>query len=204
MPTYPLRSKARFTCDRSCCRHERLLVDQQRRDQRDAGEIDRTERHAARPSAAMQMTVADVHHARDPQRPRDAEAHRDRVQAVRAIEVEVLAGIENVEAADPQPDRQAEQPRLRRADRGRRPPASRRPAPPPSPARERPACRTCSAWPANTRTRSPARPATAGRTAGSAATTANTKIDRRDDHEDASRRGGSSRRAESRASPCAG
>ena len=29
-----------------------------------------------------------------------------------AIEVHVLAGIENVEAADPQADRQAEQPRL--------------------------------------------------------------------------------------------
>ena len=46
------------------------------------------------------------------------------LQAVRAIEGDVLARIEHVEAADPQADRQAEQPRLRRADR---PPAASQP-----------------------------------------------------------------------------
>ena len=44
--------------------------------------------------------------------PADTESHRNRPQAVRAIELEVLAGIQDVEAADPHADRQAEQPRL--------------------------------------------------------------------------------------------
>ena len=76
----------------------------------------------------MQITVATCIDARNDQRLRDAEAHRDRIQPVRAIELDVLAGIENVEAADPQTDRQAEQPGLRRADRtaGREPAADRR------------------------------------------------------------------------------
>ena len=84
---------------------------------------------------------------------------------MRAIELEVLAGVEDVEAADPRADGQppaATAP----SRRGRRPPASRRPAPPPSRGRERAASRSCSASPASTRTRSPARPATAAKQSG--------------------------------------
>ncbi len=39
---------------------------------------------------------------RDPERPHRSEAHRDRVEAARAVEVEVLEGVEDVEAGHPE------------------------------------------------------------------------------------------------------
>ena len=101
-----------------------------------------------------------MHRARDCQRSRHAEAHGDRAQPVRPIELEVLARVQDVEAAHPQPDRErrAATAPIRPA-RPRR--ASRRRARPPWRGRETPACRRCTASRASTRTRSPARPATA-------------------------------------------
>ena len=42
----------------------------------------------------------------------NAEPHRNRSQSVRAVEIQILAGVEHVEAADPGANRQREQPRL--------------------------------------------------------------------------------------------
>src|SRR5438309_511809 len=54
----------------------------------------------------------DVHRARDRERAGDAEPDGNRAQPVRAIEVEILTGIQHVEPADPGADRRREQPRL--------------------------------------------------------------------------------------------
>ena len=68
-----------------------------------------------------------MHAARDGDRGRHAEARRNRPQPVPAIEVHVLAGVEDVEPAHPQTDGQTEQPRLGpRAAAGGDPPADRR------------------------------------------------------------------------------
>ena len=144
--------------------HERLLVDEQRGDDRDAGEIDAAS-GATNASATRHTMATTCIDARDRQRRRHAEPHRNRAQAVRAIELEILAGVEHVEAADPRADgqRRAATAPSRRA---RRPPASRRPAPPPSPGRGTAASRSCSASPASTRTRWRARPATAAKHSG--------------------------------------
>ena len=65
--------------------------------------------------------------ARNRQRRRDAETNRNRPQAVRAIEVDVLTRIQHVEPADPRADRQRQQPRLpAAASADRQPPADRR------------------------------------------------------------------------------
>ena len=84
------------------------------------------------------------------ERARHAEAHRNRLQVLAAIDVEILAGVEHVEAADPERDREAEQPRLPCLRRHRRP-AIRRPAQSPWRARETTASPTCSASRASTR-----------------------------------------------------
>src|ERR1043166_491399 len=69
--------------------YERLLVDQQRGDDRYAGEVHRTEGRDQR-QRDQTHDRDDVHRSRDRERRGHAEADRDRTQAVRAIEVEVL------------------------------------------------------------------------------------------------------------------
>src|SRR5205807_2338499 len=79
--------------------YERLLVREQRGHDRDTGQINRSERrHEREPDEAGDGNR--VHDARDRQRRGDAESDRDRAQAVRAIELEVLTGVHHVEAAD--------------------------------------------------------------------------------------------------------
>ena len=123
MPTQPLRSKGALHLRQVVGRHERLLVDQQRRHERDAREVDRTERRRGRRAQPCTRPWRCASRARSETTARRRSAPGS-IETVRAIEVHVLAGIENVEAADPQADRQPEQPRLRRADR---PPAASQP-----------------------------------------------------------------------------
>ena len=94
---------------------------------------------------------------------------RNRAQPVPAIELDVLAGIQDVEAAHPQADGQAEQPRLGAPATARRNPSADRRHRHRQP-EEQLRVGGVRAWPASTRTRSPARPATASGTACSAAT----------------------------------
>ena len=95
------------------------------------------------------------------ERPGHAKPGRNGLQAVRAVELDVLARVEHVEATHPQPDGQAEQPRLGGGNR----PAGRQPAAHRRHRHRQPEKRlrvgACSAWPASTRRRSPAPPATA-------------------------------------------
>ena len=94
---------------------ERLLVDEQDRDQRDSDEVDGAEIRDRR-EAAETDDGKDVHEPRHEQRIADAKANGDRLQPGGPIEVEILAGIENVEAADPRTNRRAEEPRLARGN----------------------------------------------------------------------------------------
>src|SRR5438874_4072363 len=73
--------------------HERLLVDEHRGHGRHAGQIDRAERRDERQRKATRDGRR-VHQARDRERCGHAEAHGDRAQAVRAIELEILARVQ--------------------------------------------------------------------------------------------------------------
>src|SRR5437588_568072 len=89
--------------------YERLLVREQCGHDRDTGQINRSERrHEREPDEAGDGNR--VHDARDRQRRGDAESDRDRAQAVRAIELEVLTGVHHVEAADPAANPNGQQP----------------------------------------------------------------------------------------------
>src|SRR5436190_18522463 len=90
---------------------ERLLEDEQRRHHGDAREVYRTERGDQ--CQRDETTDGDaVHQPRDSERTADAEADRDGTESVGTIEIEILTGVQHVEAADPRADRQREQPRL--------------------------------------------------------------------------------------------
>ena len=107
--------------------HERLLVDEKARQRQPPRSTYIGPSGTTSATAAERQHRAHVHRARDRQRSRDAEPHRDREQPVRTIELQVLARIEHVEAAHPQPDREREQPRLpAAAPAGRQPAADRR------------------------------------------------------------------------------
>ncbi|PYR56470.1 MAG: hypothetical protein DMF85_16475, partial [Acidobacteria bacterium] len=75
--------------------HERLLVREQQRDGRDAGQVQRPE---IRDDAERGETEHrhDVHRARDDQRAANAERDGDRPQALRPIELEVLTRVQDV------------------------------------------------------------------------------------------------------------
>src|SRR3954451_129087 len=89
--------------------HQRLFVHEQNGNSDDAGEIDSpevsdwTKRSEAHDRDHM-------HRARDGQRMADTEVNRNRLQTIRAVEIEVLAGIEHIEAAHPRADCQGQQP----------------------------------------------------------------------------------------------
>src|SRR5688500_17288726 len=76
-----------------------------------AGKINRTEVGYCRQCRQTEDRDG-VECARNEQRPRDAEANWDRSQTVSAIELEILAGVQDVEASDPGPDREPKEPRF--------------------------------------------------------------------------------------------
>src|SRR5687767_5318773 len=100
-----------------------LLVGEQHRDTRHAGKINRTEVGYCR-QCRQTEDRDDVECARNEQRPRDAEADWDRSQTVSAIELEILASVQDVEASDPGPDREAKEPRLQATPAARRQPSA--------------------------------------------------------------------------------
>src|SRR3984957_3095409 len=87
--------------------YERMLVAEQ---ERDYGNADpRRPRQMKRGGESdEQCNHRQMHHARDLEGAGDAEFFRDRVQAGDAVEIDVLAGVEDVEATDPERDRCAE------------------------------------------------------------------------------------------------
>src|SRR5215831_9398606 len=107
--------------------HERVLVEQHRHDETDDPDVvERRKRRHIR-HGQQHSDGHDVHRARNEQRRRDAEAHGNRAEAVRAIELEILARVEDVETADPRADRDRENPRLPSpAPAHRQPSANRR------------------------------------------------------------------------------
>src|SRR4051812_3476209 len=90
---------------------QRLLVGKQDGNAGDSGKVDGSE-SSDRTKRRETQHGNHVHHARDEQRARDAELNRYRPQPMRAIEVEILTGIEHIESADPSPDRGCKQPGL--------------------------------------------------------------------------------------------
>ena len=111
MPTYPFRSKARFTCDRSSARTSDCSVHEQRGHDGHTGHVHAAEwRHEYERNEARDGNH--VHQSRNCQRRRHAEPHRNRSKPVRAIEIEVLASVEHVEAANPGADGGGEKPGL--------------------------------------------------------------------------------------------
>ena len=88
----------------------------------DADEVERRQIGDA-PERRHRDDCGHVHQARQENGAPHAEARRDRPQPMAAIEIEVLARIQDVEPADPEADRQTEQPRLR----ARPPPAAIQP-----------------------------------------------------------------------------
>jgi len=92
--------------------HQRLLEHEQQADAKDPAEIQPAEPgHAAEREERDERD--DVHRPRDRQRAAHAEAHGNRAQPLRTIEVQILARVQHVEPADPAADRQPEEPGLR-------------------------------------------------------------------------------------------
>ena len=203
MPTQPFMSNARLTCDRSSARTSDCSQTSSTATPRDAGEVERAERR----DDAERREASDRRRRASRARSRATRAMPKRTgidrRPSRAIDLEVLARVEHVEAADPRANREAEQPRLpAAASAGREPAAHRRDGHREAEkqlrvGRER-------AWRANTRTRWRARPATARSTAGRARDAQTTNSDRRDDDERDAPRRATCGRAAARASPCAG
>ncbi len=123
MPTNPLAvKKARFTRDRSVGRDDGVLVDERGRGQ---GEADPPQPAQAdqRAEPHEQPERHHVHGDRQPQREPHAVAGRHATHADLPVDLGVLAGVDQVEPADPQPHRRRRAPRparSRRACRSRR------------------------------------------------------------------------------------
>ena len=105
---------------------ERVLVDEQRGHARDAEPVERADVEAE-PRGHEQHDRHQVQHARAGERSPLAEPRRPRVQALRAVDVDVEERVEEVEPGDPRADGAAERPRLpRQLALDRRPGADRR------------------------------------------------------------------------------
>ena len=119
MPTKPLAVKnARLTRDRSVGRDDRVLVDERDRGQR---QPDPPEPAAARPARRTRRTARTSPRARRStacSANGDAEPGRARLRTpISPVDLGVLAGVDQVEAADPQPDRRRRAPRPARSRR---------------------------------------------------------------------------------------
>src|SRR3954469_13754378 len=91
--------------------HQRLFVHEQHGNSHDAGKIDSPE--VSDWTECSEAHDRDhMHRARDGQRTRHTEVNRNRPQTIGAVEIEILAGIEHVESADPRADRQSQEPRF--------------------------------------------------------------------------------------------
>src|SRR5215203_5624995 len=83
--------------------HERLLIDEEARNRGNTYEV-----HGPEAGGKSEQRQAHdrhgVHHARDPERPRNPESDGNRLQLLPAIDVEILARIEHIESAHPDRD----------------------------------------------------------------------------------------------------
>src|SRR5688572_21165014 len=79
---------------------ERLLIHEETGDGRNAEEIHGTET-GDEPEQRQAGNGPDVHRARDPQRSRDAEPDRNRLQMLASVDVEILTRIQYVEPPYP-------------------------------------------------------------------------------------------------------
>src|SRR5437762_1417031 len=92
--------------------HEPVLVDQQRHDRRPADPIEEPEPRPP-PEGCERRRGERVIHARRRERGGDAEARGDRVEPLRAVHLDVLARVDQVEARDPHGEREPEDERRR-------------------------------------------------------------------------------------------
>ena len=134
-PTNPLAVKnARLTRDRSSRRDDGVLVDERHRGQHQP-DPPQPAQPDQRAEPDEQPERHHVHHVDSAQRERHPVARRHAAHADRAVDLGVLAGVDQVEAADPQADGGAEHPgRPGAGERAGDARARRRPARPAAPA----------------------------------------------------------------------